>query len=230
MNWNESVEEEQRLEHAMEPYDEFLQRVQDIHRLGALQGHLGWDQEVLMPAKGAASRGEMMAWLAGKRHEQLTDPRMGELLSQLEGEDLDEDQAANVREMRRTYDQAVRLPKSFVETFAQARSEALVACGRRPAPGAARAPPARVERRDGRADPGVGRGLRGGNPPGRATLHGAGLSPRRDPLALQRRTGHGPHRPPPKAHTVVPPDSDAPRSALCHFPNGPRLLRSGCRG
>ena len=75
MNWNESVEEEQRLEHAMEPYDEFLQRVQDIHRLGALQGHLGWDQEVLMPAKGAASRGEMMAWLAGKRHEQLTDPR-----------------------------------------------------------------------------------------------------------------------------------------------------------
>ena len=127
MNWNESVEEEQRLEHAMEPYDEFLQRVQDIHRLGALQGHLGWDQEVLMPAKGAASRGEMMAWLAGKRHEQLTDPRMGELLSQLEGEDLDKDQAANVREMRRTYDQAVRLPKSFVETFAQARSEALVA-------------------------------------------------------------------------------------------------------
>ena len=127
MNWNESVEEEQRLEHAMEPYDEFLQRVQDIHRLGALQGHLGWDQEVLMPAKGAASRGEMMAWLAGKRHEQLTDPRMGELLSQLEGEDLDEDRSANVREMRRNYDQAVRLPKSFVETFAQARSEALVA-------------------------------------------------------------------------------------------------------
>ena len=44
-----------------------------------------------MPAKGAASRGEMMAWLAGKRHEQLTDPRMGELLSQLEGEDSTED-------------------------------------------------------------------------------------------------------------------------------------------
>ena len=74
-----SVEEAQRHEPVMEPYDEFLQRVQDIHRLGALQGHLGWDQEVLMPAKGASSRGEMMAWLAGKRHEQLTDSRMGEL-------------------------------------------------------------------------------------------------------------------------------------------------------
>ena len=72
----------------MEAYDEFLQRVQDIHRLSALQGHLGWDQEVLMPSKGSSSRGEMMAWLAGKRHEQLTDARMGELLTSLEKESL----------------------------------------------------------------------------------------------------------------------------------------------
>ena len=111
----------------MEAYDEFIQRVKDIHRLGALQGHLGWDQEVLMPTKGAASRGEMMAWLAGKRHEQLTDGRMGELLGLLESMTLDIDQAANVREMRRSYDQAICLPKAFVESFAQARSEALVA-------------------------------------------------------------------------------------------------------
>ena len=111
----------------MEAYDEFIQRVKDIYRLGALQGHLGWDQEVLMPTKGAASRGEMMAWLAGKRHEQLTDGRMGELLDLLESMTLDADQAANVREMRRSYDQAVCLPTAFVESFAQARSEALVA-------------------------------------------------------------------------------------------------------
>ncbi len=122
-----SVEEAQVIEPSMEAYDEFLQRVQDIHRLSALQGHLGWDQEVLMPSKGASSRGEMMAWLAGKRHEQLTDDRMGALLAALEQEELDGDQAANVREMRRAYDQAVRLPKAFVESFAQARSEALVA-------------------------------------------------------------------------------------------------------
>lgn len=122
-----SVEEARSIEATMEAYEEFIQRVQDIHRLGALQGHLGWDQEVLMPAKGAASRGEMMAWLAGKRHEQLTDQRMGELLDRLETTQLDQDQAANVREMRRSYDQAVRLPKAFVESFAQARSEALLA-------------------------------------------------------------------------------------------------------
>ena len=126
LGWG-SVEEAPLIERGMELYEEFIGRVQDIHRLGALQGHLGWDQEVLMPAKGATSRGEMMAWLAGQRHQQLTDERMGLLLDTLETQSLDADQAANVREMRRTYDQAIRLPTSFVETFAQARSEALVA-------------------------------------------------------------------------------------------------------
>ncbi|MCH1537734.1 MAG: hypothetical protein L7S48_04940, partial [Candidatus Poseidonia sp.] len=110
----------------MDLYDEFLNRVKDIHRLSAIQGHLGWDQEVLMPAKGAASRGEMMAWLAGQQHQRLVDPRMGEILQGLSSIELDDDQKANVREMNRSHQQAVCLPQSFVESFAQARSEALV--------------------------------------------------------------------------------------------------------
>ena len=102
----------------MDLYPEFHERVTNIHRLAALQGHLGWDQEVLMPAKGGEARGEMMAWLAGQRHETLTHERMGELLEELEPATLDADQRANVREMRRAYDQAVKLPKAFVEAFA----------------------------------------------------------------------------------------------------------------
>ena len=111
----------------MQAYDDFLLRVQDIHRFSSLQGHLGWDQEVLMPPKGGESRGEILAWLAGKRHEHLTEPEMGSLLLRLESEELDVDQSANVREMRRAYDQAVKLPKEFVEAFAKARSASLVA-------------------------------------------------------------------------------------------------------
>lgn len=122
-----SVQEEPLLNISMDLYVEFLNRVKDIHRLSALQGHLGWDQEVLMPAKGAASRGEMMAWLAGQQHQRLVDPRMGELLQDLASIELDEDQIANVREMSRSHQQAACLPQSFVESFAQARSEALVA-------------------------------------------------------------------------------------------------------
>ena len=121
------IEEHQGIGETMGEYEEFLSHVNDIHRLGALQGHLGWDQEVLMPVKGGEARGEMMAWLAGQRHQRLTSTRMGDLLDVLEHQTLDPDQSANVREMRRSYNQAVLLPQSFVESFAQARSSALVA-------------------------------------------------------------------------------------------------------
>jgi len=127
MNWHGRVEERQGTGEGMGEYEEFRGQVNDIHRLGALQGHLGWDQEVLMPAKGGEARGEMLAWLAGQRHQRLTSPRMGELLDILEAQPLDADQSANVREMRRAYDQAVLLPQSFVEELAQVRSSALVA-------------------------------------------------------------------------------------------------------
>ena len=106
----------------------FLNHLQDIHRIGSIQGHLGWDQETLMPEKGAKSRGEIMAWLAALAHEKVIDPEMGELLARLEGrEDLDESEEANVREFRKRYDKATKLSADFVSTFAQTRSEALVA-------------------------------------------------------------------------------------------------------
>ena len=106
----------------------FLNRVQDIHRIGSIQGHLGWDQETLMPEKGAQSRGEIMAWLAALAHEKVIDPEMGGLLERLETrDDLDESEQANVREFRKRYDKATKLSAEFVSTFAQARSEALVA-------------------------------------------------------------------------------------------------------
>ena len=106
----------------------FLNRVQDIHRIGSIQGHLGWDQETLMPEKGAKSRGEIMAWLAALAHEKVTDSEMGELLGRLEErDDLDESEQANVREFRKRYDKATKLSAEFVSEFAQARSEALVA-------------------------------------------------------------------------------------------------------
>ena len=44
---------EDTLASLMQTYAVFIERVKDIHRLGALQGHLGWDQETIMPAKGA---------------------------------------------------------------------------------------------------------------------------------------------------------------------------------
>lgn len=118
---------EDTLAGSMQTYAVFIERVKDIHRLGALQGHLGWDQETIMPPKGSDARSDILSWLAGERHERLIDPEMGRMLDSLEQEkELDEDQQANVREMRRTYDKAIKLPSEFVAAFAKAKSEALL--------------------------------------------------------------------------------------------------------
>ena len=106
---------------------EFMKRVNNLYRFSALLGHLGWDQKTFMPAKGAESRGEMLAWLAAERHSRLCDPEFGNLLSELEANDMDNDLASNVKEMRRQYNQAVKLPSDFVSQFTRARSDALIA-------------------------------------------------------------------------------------------------------
>ena len=86
----------------MSTYDEFIIAVKDIHRLQALQGHLGWDRETIMPEKGASSRADMLSWLAKEAHGRLVSSDLGRMISELEGsDDLDEDKRASVREMRR---------------------------------------------------------------------------------------------------------------------------------
>ena len=112
----------------MSAYEAFITAVKDIHRLQALQGHLGWDRETIMPEKGAAARADMLAWLAKEAHSRLIHPDLGQMIAQLEAESgLDEDQQANVREMRRAHDKAVKLPEQFVANYARAKSEAMMA-------------------------------------------------------------------------------------------------------
>lgn len=111
----------------MDAYEELLERLRDIDMVGQIGGLLGWDQEVLMPPKAATLRAEQLAWVSKTGHERLTDPRIGELLSELEGRDgMDDVQAANVRLARESYDKATKLPTDFVEEMAKHRSKSLV--------------------------------------------------------------------------------------------------------
>ena len=111
----------------MSAYDELLGRLKDIDMIGQIGGLLGWDQEVLMPPKAAALRAEQLAWASKAGHMRLTDPRIGELLEELEAsEELDDVQAANIRLARESYDKATKLPTEFVAEMAKHRSESLV--------------------------------------------------------------------------------------------------------
>ncbi|WP_423743300.1 carboxypeptidase M32 (plasmid) [Haladaptatus sp. SPP-AMP-3] len=106
-------------------YEEFLGKVKRISNVQNAAGILGWDQEVVMPEGGTPARSQQRSALSAISHELLTDDEMGELLDELEGEDLDNEQAAVVREVRREYERATRVPGELVEEISRTTSEAL---------------------------------------------------------------------------------------------------------
>ena len=109
----------------MSEYDEFIGRVKELNLLGSLTGLMGWDQETMMPPKGGKLRSEIMAFLSSQAHGRMTDPVMGELLDSLDSQELTAEQAANVREVRQSYDKATKLPVELVEEKARHKSQAL---------------------------------------------------------------------------------------------------------
>jgi carboxypeptidase Taq len=109
-------------------YAELIRRSQEAAVLSACGSVLGWDERTYMPHNGSPFRGEQMALLARLTHEMTTDPKVGECLAAVEGsalaKDPDSPEAANVREIRRSYDRAVKIPKDLVEELARVTTRA----------------------------------------------------------------------------------------------------------
>ncbi len=113
---------------AEQAYAELLRRSREAAVLESVGSVLGWDESTYMPRNGSAFRGEQMGLLARLGHEMRTAPLVGELLAEIEGSDLVRDPAAdaavNVRELRRSYDRAVKLPAALVEELARVTTHA----------------------------------------------------------------------------------------------------------
>ena len=95
--------------------------------LASVAALLNWDQETYMPAQGAAFRADQQGALAALVHERKTNRRIGELLSTCESNGMmgkESPQSANVREMRRDYDLATKLPSELVADIARTTSQA----------------------------------------------------------------------------------------------------------
>ena len=73
-----------------------------------------------MPSKGVSARAQQQALLSGLAHQHLIDADTRRLLDRAEREAPDEPKAANLRETRRAYDRAVKVPTALVKTIAQA--------------------------------------------------------------------------------------------------------------
>lgn len=102
-------------------YDEFIERVKDLSTTRAVEALLDWDQETYMPKRAAEDRANQIAMIAGLAHEKLTADELGTLLGRLEADGCGDDYAAatNLREVRREYDRAVKLPKALVQEIAK---------------------------------------------------------------------------------------------------------------
>ncbi|CAN5733665.1 hypothetical protein BH23GEM3_BH23GEM3_15340 [soil metagenome] len=109
-------------------YQSLVAALREAGTLGSAVAVLSWDQETMMPARGAELRAEQLALLSTLVHQRRTDPRIGEWLDASEADTElagDPAAAANLREIRREYERATKLPDTLVREMAQTFSLAM---------------------------------------------------------------------------------------------------------
>jgi len=95
-------------------FDELRRRLAEISDLGRAASILGWDQQTMMPPRGAAGRAEELATLDRVTHEKFTSPEIGRLLDELA--DFEQShpeksfEASLVRVTRRDWNKARKVP------------------------------------------------------------------------------------------------------------------------
>lgn len=112
-----------------DPYNDLLAHQRETALLSSTASLLGWDQETMMPPGGLEHRGNQLAQLAGMIHARATDTRIGEWLTACEANpelmaDATSTFAVNLKEWRRRYDRATKLPAELVVEFSQTISRA----------------------------------------------------------------------------------------------------------
>ncbi len=105
---------------------ELAGRLAEITDLRNAAGVLGWDQQTMMPPRGAAGRAEALGTLERITHERFIDPEIGRLLEaegeRLNGDDPDSDQARLVSVVRRRWEKSRRVPSELAAELAKAGS------------------------------------------------------------------------------------------------------------
>lgn len=100
-------------------YNELISRLREIGQLDSTAALLDWDAETYMPKRGLDVRAEQLALLARLSHERMTDPAVGDLIERLDGQHDDEVAETNVREIKRLYRRATKIPTKLVERIAR---------------------------------------------------------------------------------------------------------------
>lgn len=104
-------------------YQDFIKEVKALNTLSCISGLLQWDQQTQMPKKCLEQRAQQSELLSGLVHQRFTSPKLGEMLAALtEAKNwgaLSEVEQVNVREVKRAYDRAVKLPTRLVQEISR---------------------------------------------------------------------------------------------------------------
>jgi carboxypeptidase Taq len=105
-------------------YPQLCERSREVYLLRSVAGVLSWDFETYLPSKAVPYRAEQLSYLEAKAHTLFTEPVVGEWLQTVEqlGFEPGSEEAANIREWRRAFDRATKIPVSLVEEFEKTRT------------------------------------------------------------------------------------------------------------
>jgi len=106
----------------MAAYDDLMTFTRDTEALSQVAGRLGWDQETMMPRDAAPQRGAEMAAMETVLHARRTDPRVADWLA--EAETSGEVEVAQLRQIRRAFDRASKVPAKLASEIARVTSAA----------------------------------------------------------------------------------------------------------
>lgn len=100
-----------------------LNHLKQSAALGQVAGLLSWDQETVMPERGAEQRAEQSGTLAAVIHARDADPRVPDWIAGIDRAALSAFDQRNVDEAQRAYDHATKIPSRLAEESAKAASE-----------------------------------------------------------------------------------------------------------
>src|ERR1700752_15204 len=100
-------------------YQQLCERSREVYLLRSGAGVLSWNFETYIPSKAVPYRAEQLSYLEAKAHTLFTEPSVGAWLEAAEqqGFGLGSEEDGNIREGRRAYDRATKIPVALVEEF-----------------------------------------------------------------------------------------------------------------
>jgi carboxypeptidase Taq len=105
-------------------YQKLCDRSREVYLLRSVAGVLSWDFETYIPSKAVPYRAEQLSYLEAKAHTLFTELSVGDWLQAAEqaGFEPESEEGANIREWRRSYDRATKIPVALVEEFEKTRT------------------------------------------------------------------------------------------------------------